>query len=71
MNEIVDCRGLSCPQPVILARKAMQSSEVGVVKVLVDSAVSRDNVTRTATSAGWAVDTEDTDDGCLIILKKV
>jgi tRNA 2-thiouridine synthesizing protein A len=50
----VDARGLSCPQPAILARKAI---EVGLfpIEVLVDSVASQENVRRLAESAGCKV----------------
>ena len=37
----VDTRGLSCPEPVILLRKAMASKE-SAYTVLVDNAVSKE-----------------------------
>ena len=53
MTTTVDARGLACPQPVILTRKAMVDSPD--VTVLVDSATSRDNVQRMAERAGRQV----------------
>lgn len=49
--ETVDARGLACPQPVILARRAMVGGQP--VQVLVDNQVAVDNLTRMARSAGW------------------
>lgn len=54
-SKYVDCSGLSCPEPVILARKAMQEPGTEEVKVKVDSAVARDNVSRAAKALGWQV----------------
>lgn len=51
----VDARGLSCPQPVILALNAMKSLKSGQIIVLVDSEVCVENVTRAARSQGWDV----------------
>jgi TusA-related sulfurtransferase len=48
----VDARGLSCPQPALLARKALDSISGGIVHVLVDSATARDNIVRVAEKAG-------------------
>ncbi len=53
MAEIVDARGLPCPQPVILTRKAMQ--ETDHIVTLVDSENSVANVSRMAQQAGWLV----------------
>lgn len=51
----VDARGLSCPEPVMLAKQAMRRSDATRVEVMVDSGASRDNVQRTARLAGWTV----------------
>jgi len=73
MSEIrtVDARGLSCPQPAMLTRKALQQSDKGTVEVLVDSGTACENVSRLAGKAGWAVMVEEQPDrGCRIVLKK-
>lgn len=59
----VDASGLSCPQPVLLTKKALAQTAQGTVVVLVDSGTSRDNVSRTAVKAGWAVAVEDRPEG--------
>ncbi len=56
MSRIVDARGLACPQPVILTRKAM--AESADVTTVVDSTSSRDNVRRMAEKAGCDVTVE-------------
>ena len=53
MNTI-DARGLSCPEPVILIRKAMMSKEASY-EIIVDNIVSRENVTRFAEHQGYQV----------------
>lgn len=50
----VDARGLSCPQPVILARRAIDAGQFPV-EVLVESVTSRENVRRMAEKAGCKV----------------
>jgi TusA-related sulfurtransferase len=57
MATVVDARGLSCPQPVILARKAMQAGQMPI-QVLVDTVTARENVTRMAQKAGCRVAAE-------------
>ena len=54
----IDARGLSCPQPVLLAQAAIKGVENGTVRVLVDSETARDNVTRMAQKSGWSAETE-------------
>ena len=52
--EIIDARGLSCPEPVILTRKAMTSGAVAY-QVLVDNNTAKENVTRYAEHQGYTV----------------
>ena len=61
MTSIVDARGLSCPQPVIMTRNALRES--GAVTTIVDNETSRHNVTRMAEKAGCTVRVEERDDG--------
>jgi tRNA 2-thiouridine synthesizing protein A len=56
MATSIDARGLSCPQPVILTRKALQESEGNEVVVLVDSVTQVYNCTRAAEKLGWRAD---------------
>ena len=56
MTTTVDARGLSCPQPVIMALDAIKSGAEGPLVVLVDTETSKENVSRAATSQGWRAD---------------
>jgi len=51
--KIVDARGLSCPQPVVLAKKALESNKK--VKVIVDNDTALENVKRLGTKLGCDV----------------
>ena len=44
----VNASGLSCPQPVLMTKKALSNLTSGHVEVLVDTATSRNNVSRFA-----------------------
>lgn len=55
MDKLVDARGLSCPQPVILTKKAFDEG-VNVVITLVDNEAARENVTRFGQSLNCQVD---------------
>lgn len=67
----IDARGLSCPQPAMMARQALQLAANGAIEVLVDSGTSRDNVARLAQHAGWRVTTEEKPDGVIrLVLEK-
>jgi len=54
--ERVDARGLSCPQPVLLARQALDAAAGGKVEVWVDSAAARDGIRRLARALGLQVE---------------
>ena len=55
MSNIVDARGLSCPQPVLLTMEKIKKIKKGEIEVLVDTDTSKENVSRAATSQGWKV----------------
>ena len=69
MVKTVDARGLSCPQPVILARKAIQGGAFPI-EVLVETVASRENVRRMAEKAGCRVVAEDVGDEFKLTLTK-
>ncbi len=70
MSEHIDCRGLSCPEPVLQARQALQQATEGTVTVIVSNAVARDNVCRAAGSLGWKVSVEEDGDDFKITINK-
>jgi len=66
---MVDARGLSCPQPVILTAAALKSGEAEYT-VVVDAATPKENVTRYAESQGYTVSVEEKDGEFTLTLKK-
>ena len=56
-NKLVDARGLSCPQPVILARNAIQAGAFPI-EVRVDTTTALENVRRMAERSGMQVAVE-------------
>ena len=50
----VDARGLSCPEPVIRAKNAMESGDKEY-EILVDNVVAKENVSRFATHQGYHI----------------
>jgi len=66
---IVDARGLSCPQPVILAQKAI-SEGVFPVEVTVDTVTSRENVRRMAEKKGCKVEINQQGDEFKLVITK-
>ena len=67
----IDARGLSCPQPALLARQALQKSGKGTIEVLVDTTTALENVSRLAKNAGWTVIVENQpQENYRIVIKK-
>lgn len=55
MSDLVDARGLDCPQPVLRTMEKLRALHQGELVVLVDTDTSRQNVSRAAASLGWQV----------------
>lgn len=53
MNKVIDARGLSCPQPVILTKRAMDEGAFAHLTTIVDREDARENVSRLAKSQGY------------------
>lgn len=51
---MIDARGLSCPEPVIMVQKAMTTKE-NKYEVMVDNRTSVENITRFAEHQGYKV----------------
>jgi selenium metabolism protein YedF len=54
MSELINAKGLACPQPVILTKKALEAHTE--ITVLVDNTTAVENIKRFATSAGCSVE---------------
>lgn len=68
MAEIVDARGLSCPQPVILTKRALAQSDE--IITIVDNEVASVNVSRVAQKTGCDVRAEEREDGIYLYITK-
>lgn len=58
---IVDACGRSCPEPVVMTKKALAKKEAGY-QILVDNTTAMENVTRFAKHSGYAVDIKEADE---------
>ena len=70
MAENVDARGLSCPQPVILTRTALQAASRGEIVVLVDTVTQVHNCTRAAEKLGWQASCEEKEGTFQLMFRK-
>jgi len=55
MSSIVDARGLSCPQPVLMTLNEIKHVNRGEIVVMVDTDTSMENVSRAAKTQVWQV----------------
>lgn len=59
MKNIIDCKGMACPLPVVNAKKAAERLNSGdVLTVLVDNEIAVQNLTRFAEHKGFGVSAE-------------
>jgi len=65
----IDARGLSCPQPVIETKKAVDA-KIMHMKVLVDNIAAKENVSRFAKVMKYQVSITETDYGWMLELQK-
>jgi selenium metabolism protein YedF len=68
MPKVIDCRGLSCPQPVVQTKQALEKADL--VTTIVDNPAARDNVARFAKSQGRRVEINEKRDGIYITIEK-
>lgn len=71
MSNIIDAKGLSCPQPVMLTLNEIKQSATDEIIVLVDTDTAKENVSRAAKTQNWkTVKIIQEDDAYRIILRK-
>ncbi|MCU0848869.1 MAG: sulfurtransferase-like selenium metabolism protein YedF [Spirochaetes bacterium] len=68
MKEI-DARGLSCPQPVVLTKKAIDENRPPELRVFVTGKAALENVTRLAASNGYSVESEHHGEDYTLVLR--
>ncbi len=68
-KKLVDARGLSCPQPILLTKKALQLFPEGV-EILVDSNIAKGNIERFAKNSGYKVEVREDDETFRLFLRR-
>ena len=63
MSNIIDARGLSCPQPVIMTLNEINKATENELVIAVDTDTARENVSRAAGARGWEVAAIEQEDG--------
>mgnify|MGYP000861557409 CR=1 FL=1 len=71
MSNIIDARGFSCPQPVIMTMNEIKKVKKGDIVIMVDTDTAKENVSRAAKVQGWEVaDIQPEEDGYMITIRK-
>lgn len=65
----IDVRGLNCPEPVILVKKAMESGE-REIEAVSDAKVAVENITRLCSKMGYFIDVKEKDGDYILSIKK-
>lgn len=62
VENIIDCKGLNCPMPVINTKKYFDGIESGTAVVIVDNKVAKNNIEKFAASNGFKFESKDKED---------
>lgn len=66
---MLDARGLSCPEPVIMIRKAMETKE-NRYEITVDNRTSVENITRYAEHQGYNVSVKENGEDYVLVINR-
>ena len=61
MNNIIDCKGLQCPIPVVKTKKYFDSIQSGESTVIVDNLVAKNNIVKLSEGSGYKSIVEEKD----------
>lgn len=70
MSILIDARGRSCPEPVIMTKDALESSEGETIEVITNSKTATDNIERYVKKEGYSVDISEDGDDYILIIKR-
>ena len=65
----IDARGLACPEPVLLTKRALSNNETEL-EVMVDTQTAAQNVTRYASNQGFKVTSNVSGDDFILTITK-
>ncbi len=71
MGKVVDARGLTCPQPVIMTKKAMEEPGGEELTTIVNQTVALENVSKLAQSQGYEFEVKQEDDDYYIHMTRI
>mgnify|MGYP006278753795 CR=1 FL=1 len=54
-EEVLECQGLPCPQPVLKCKQTIDSGFTGRIKIVVDNEAAKENVSRFLSNQGYEI----------------
>ena len=70
MIKNIDCRGMSCPLPVVYTKKHFETVENGTAIIIVDNEIAKNNVLKLAQSSGYVAKFEEKSENFYITITK-
>ena len=70
MSIIVDARGRSCPEPVMMTKNALESNSKEELNIMVDSRTAVDNIERYIKKEGYNIDIEENGEDYILTIKR-
>lgn len=70
MSNLIDTRGRSCPEPVIMTKNAIDSNPNDKLQILSDSYVAVENITRFIKGKGYSLDIDESQGEFTLTIKK-
>lgn len=67
--EKIDVRGMSCPQPVLMTKNAIEKHPEGI-DILVDNNTAKNNITRFLKNLGYNLEYKNEEEDTLIVVRK-
>ena len=67
--EKIDVRGMSCPQPVLMTKNAIEEHPEGI-DILVDNNTAKNNITRFLKNLGYNLEYKNEEEDTLIVVRK-
>lgn len=54
-EQVLDCRGLACPSPVLKTKEMIERGDIARLSVMVDNPAAKENVSRFLSRMGYAI----------------
>lgn len=70
MNNIINCKGMNCPLPVVNTKKYFDTIDSGTSTTIVDNEVAKNNVIKFVENSGFKYEVEEHDDLYYITIVK-